>query len=185
MQVLDVSIDDREWLEGMWSTHADRIFAYAVRRIGPQHAEDVVADTFVVAWRHRTQRPQRELPWLYGVARRVIRDRYRAQDRWMKLRQRIDMDRSLPGDAVAEQASGAIAANHALAALDETDRETLLLVSWEGLDAREASAAMGITPAAFRMRLARARRRLTSQMRTVGLDPSELPTSTDGGTNGV
>ncbi len=103
----------------------------------------------------------------------------------MKLRQRIDMDRSLPGDAVAEQASGAIAANHALAALDETDRETLLLVSWEGLGAREASAAMGITPAAFRMRLARARRRLTSQMRTVGLDPSELPTSTDGGTNGV
>ncbi len=181
MQVLDVSIDDREWLEEMWNTHSDRVFAYAARRLGPERAEDVVADTFVVAWRNRTHRPQRELPWLYGVARRVIRDRYRSQDRWVKLQQRIDVNRPSPGDAVAERVSAAVAANHALGALDETDRETLLLVSWEGLDTREASAAMGITPAAFRMRLARARRRLASQMRAFGLDSPGLTTSTDGG----
>ncbi len=181
MQVLDVSIDDREWLEGMWSAHADRIFAYAARRIGPQRAEDVVSDTFVVAWRHRTHRPHRELPWLYGVARRVIRDRYRSEDRWKKLQQRVDATRPSPADAVAEPASTAVAAHRALAALDEADRETLLLVSWEGLDAREASAALGITPAAFRMRLARARRRLASQMRTFGVDSPDLSPTTDGG----
>ncbi len=185
MQVLDVSIDDREWLEEMWNTHSDRVFAYAARRLGPERAEDVVADTFVVAWRHRTQRPQRELPWLYGVVRRVIRDRYRSQDRWAKLQQRIDVNRPSPGDVVAEPASAAVAANHALAALNETDRETILLVSWDGLDTREASAAMGITPAAFRMRLARARRRLASQMRAFGLDSPGLSTSTDGGNDGM
>lgn len=184
MQAVDVDIDDREWLEEMWNTHSDRVFAYAARRIGTERAEDVVADTFVVAWRHRTRRPQRELPWLYGVARRVIRDRYRSQDRWVKLQQRIDVNRPSTGDAVAEPASAAVAANHALAALDETDRETLLLVSWEGLDTREASAAMGITPAAFRMRLARARRRLTAHMHASGLESTGHPTPTDGGKDG-
>lgn len=181
MQALDVETEDREWLEGMWSTHADRVYAYAARRLGPELAEDVVADTFVVAWRHRTRRPHRELPWLYGVARRVIRDRYRSQDRWTKLQQRIEVNRPSLGDTVAERASAAVAANHALAALDEADRETLLLVSWEGLGTREASAALSITPAAFRMRLARARRRLASQMRTFGLDPADSSISTDGG----
>lgn len=181
MQAVDVNIDDREWLEGMWSAHADSVFAYAARRLGSERAEDVVSDTFVVAWRHRTRRPHRELPWLYGVARKVIRDRYRSQDRWTKLQQRIEVNRPSPGDTVADPASAAVAANLALAALDETDRETLLLVSWEGLDARQAAAAMGITPAAFRMRLTRARRRLTSHMRALGLDSPHPSTSKDGG----
>ena len=167
--------DDREWLEGMWNAHADLVFAYAARRLGPERAEDVVADTFVVAWRNRTRRPQRELPWLYGVARRVIRDRYRSEVRWERLLQRVGP--AVPGavDSVASSASAAVAANRALAALNETDRETLLLVSWEGLGTREASATMGITPAAFRMRLARARRRLTAHMHASGLEQTGAP----------
>jgi len=180
MQAVYVDIGDRKWLEEMWNTHSNRVFAYAARRIGPERAEDVVADTFVVAWRHRTRRPQRELPWLYGVARRVIRDRYRSQDRWV-LQQRIDMNRPSTGDTVAEPVSAAIAANHALAALDEIDRETLLLVGWEGLDTRQASAAMGVSPAAFRMRLARARRRLTAHMHASGLELTGSSTLADGG----
>jgi RNA polymerase sigma-70 factor, ECF subfamily len=181
MQALDVETDDRKWLEGMWSTHADQVYAYAARRLGSELAEDVVADTFVVAWRNRTHRPHRELPWLYGVARKVIRDRYRSQDRWTRLQQRIEVNRPSLADTVAEPASAAVAANHALAALDEADRETLLLVSWEGLDTREASAALGVTPAAFRMRLTRARRRLTAHMQASGLELTEFSTLADGG----
>jgi RNA polymerase sigma-70 factor, ECF subfamily len=117
----------------MWDAHADLVFAYAARRLGPERAEDVVADTFVVAWRNRTRRPQRELPWLYGVARKVIRDRYRSEVRWERLLQRVGPAVPRAVDSVASRASAAVAANQALAALNETDRETLLLVSWEGL----------------------------------------------------
>lgn len=183
MQVLDVDSDDREWLESMWNAHADLVYAYAARRLGVERAEDVVADTFVVAWRHRTRRPQRELPWLYGVARRVIRDRYRSEVRWERLVQRVSLGVPTAVDSVASSASATVAANQALAALSEADRETLLLVSWEGLGTRQASAAMGITPAAFRMRLARARRRLTAHMRTSGLEQTRLPLTEDGGSH--
>jgi RNA polymerase sigma-70 factor (ECF subfamily) len=49
----------------------------------------------------------------------------------------------------------------ALAELDHRDREALLLVAWEGLDNRAAARAMGCSAATFRVRLYRARRRLS------------------------
>jgi DNA-directed RNA polymerase specialized sigma24 family protein len=65
-----VIADDHHWLRHLWAQHAGSVYAYAARRVGPERAEDVVADTFVVAWRHCGRRPHRDLPWLLGVARR-------------------------------------------------------------------------------------------------------------------
>jgi RNA polymerase sigma-70 factor (ECF subfamily) len=64
----------------------------------------------------------------------------------------------------------------ALRALSESDREALLLIAWEDLTPSQAAASLGITAAAFRVRLHRARRRLsdrlTERVPAGGLPPS-------------
>jgi len=150
-------MNDREWLETMWQDHAGKVYAYAARRVGREAADDVVADTFVVAWRTRTDRPSRELPWLYGVARRVIADRRRSGERFAGLIDRVAIhERPTTGDSTER-----VAALAALESLDEEDREVLLLSAWEGLGSADAARALGITAPSYRMRLSRARRRLT------------------------
>jgi len=158
--------DPHQWLDRIWALHSGPVFAYAARRVGRERAEDVVADTFVVAWRHREQRPDQDLPWLLGVARRVIGESYRAHERWQRLQ-----DRAAADGAATESvdATWAMAAREALAALDEPEREVLLLSAWEGLSGRQAAAVLGTSPAAYRMRLGRARRHLRHAMADAGL----------------
>lgn len=153
-------MNDREWLETMWHDHAGKVYAYAARRVGRDAADDVVADTFVVAWRNRTTRPSRELPWRYGVARRVITDRRRAGERFAGLVDRMAIHER-PG---AADASERVAALAALERLGDEDREILLLSAWEGLGSADAAGALGITAPSYRMRLSRARRRLLRAM---------------------
>ena len=158
--------DPQQWLDRIWVLHSGPVFAYAARRVGRERAEDVVSDTFLVAWRHREQRPDQDLPWLLAVARRVIGESYRADERWRRLQDRA------AADGVATEWAGAtrpLAAREALAALDEREREVLLLSAWEGLSSRQAAAVLGTSPAAYRMRLGRARRHLRHAMADAGL----------------
>ena len=150
---------DRRWLERLWAEHGDQVFAYAARRVGATEGEDVVAEVFVVAWRHRSRRPRHELPWLYGVARNVISDHYRSSRRRGRLLERV---KSLPADSgdTIDADLDWIAVDSVLDSLSDDDREALLLTAWEGLKPREAAEVLGISSAAFRMRLSRARRRL-------------------------
>lgn len=149
---------DRKWLERLWAKHGDHVFAYAARRVGGSDAEDVVADVFVVAWRHRARRPRRELPWLYGVARKVLSDHYRSQQRRSRLLERVG---SLPSDSPESMPAHVdlLALDSVLDDLSDDDREALLLTAWEGLSPGEAAQVVGVSGAAFRMRLSRARRR--------------------------
>jgi len=158
--------DPQQWLDWIWALHSGPVFAYAARRVGREHAEDVVADTFVVAWRHREQRPDQDLPWLLGVARRVIGESYRADERWLRLQDRVAASGSV---VEAVDATLAMAAREALASLEEPEREVLLLSAWEGLSSRQAAAVLGTSPAAYRMRLGRARRHLRHAMADAGL----------------
>jgi RNA polymerase sigma-70 factor (ECF subfamily) len=120
----------------------------------------------VVAWRHRDRRPHRDLPWLLGVARRVIAERYRADGRWERLQARAALNGS---PANPPDATVAVAAREVLAALDEHEREVLLLAAWEGLSSRQAAAVLGTSAAAYRMRLGRARRQLRRSMAEAGI----------------
>lgn len=148
---------DRKWLERLWAKHGDHVFAYAARRVGASDAEDVVSDVFVVAWRHRSRRPRRELPWLYGVARKVLSDHYRSKQRRGRLLERVG---SLPDSQESMPAHlDLLALDSGLDQLSDDDREALLLTAWEGLSPGEAAQVVGVSGAAFRMRLSRARRR--------------------------
>jgi RNA polymerase sigma-70 factor (ECF subfamily) len=125
----------------------------------------VAAETFLIAWRRLDDVPPHEaaLPWLLVTARRVLANRRRATDRATTMAPLLEADVNGaggldPADAVAERAALAAAFRR----LDETDRETLALVAWDGLAPREAAVVAGCSAATFAVRAHRAKRRLAS-----------------------
>lgn len=147
--------DDAE-LEALWRDWHRQVLAYALRRSDPATAEDVVAETFVIAWRRMDELPDPPLPWLLGVARRVLANVRRGERRRMAL---IDRLRSEPAAAITAPPSPRREVLDALAALGERDREALLLHAWEGLDHADAGTVTGCSAATFAVRLHRARDR--------------------------
>lgn len=149
----------------LYRDNARDLLGYALRRCAdPDDAADVVAETFLVAWRRLPDVPlggEARL-WLYGTARRVLanqkrgarrRDRLTARLR-EQLREQLPVQRAREASAIAE----------ALAGLGEADRELLMLIGWEELAPAEAAKALGISPLAARTRLHRARRRLRARL---------------------
>ena len=139
------------------------ILAYALRRVeDPESAADVVAETFLVAWRRLDQVPSdaRARLWLFGVARRVIANQHRAERRRSRLAERLG--ESLRAELATRPAPAgeAAAVLRAMGGLGDDDRELLLLISWEELSPGEAAEVLGISSLAARSRLHRARRRL-------------------------
>ncbi|PDP87504.1 RNA polymerase subunit sigma-24 [Glycomyces fuscus] len=140
--------------------HGD-VYRYAVRRLGADRADDVAAETFGVAWRRYDRLPKDQpLPWLYGVARNVIRDRLRVERRRGEVLS-AEAAAGVPGGAdTVRQVEERDTALRALDRLSATDRELVMLLAWEGLDLAEAARVLGCTRATARVRLHRARRRI-------------------------
>lgn len=147
-------------LEELWRAWHRHVLAYALRRSDPETAEDVVAETFTVAWRRLERPPEAPLPWLLGVARRVLANQRRGARRRRALAERIANDQR-PATAVAAQDGRALLA---LGRLSERDREALLLHAWEGLANPEAAAVLGISVSAYAVRLHRARERFAGEL---------------------
>jgi RNA polymerase sigma-70 factor (ECF subfamily) len=130
-------------------------------------ADDVVASTFLVAWRRVGEVPADSLPWLLAVARHVIATQRRTSRRQGALRSRMDaVGSAAAGPAAAEDPAGRVA--HALAQLPESDREAITLIAWDGLRPAEAATVLGQSPATFRVRLHRAKRRLRRELERDG-----------------
>ncbi len=151
----------------LFERHHGQIAAYVRRRAPESIVEDVVSETFLVAWQTSERIRGDPLPWLYGVARRVLANQLRGQRRRAGLVSRLRRERgesdpqSLPGVSEGVRA--------ALLALSERDREAVLLVAWEGLTPKQAAAAVGCTAGTFRARLHRARNQLAQ---TLGSSPA-------------
>jgi RNA polymerase sigma-70 factor, ECF subfamily len=163
-------VDQAEKFSDLYRAHFEQVMRYALRRTDPETAKDVVAETFLVAWRRLDVVPADSgmaSPWLYGVARRVLANTTRARLRAERLTTRLGADRR---DTTTPDAAGAIAESDrlrsALATLSELDQEALRLVGWEELDLAAAALAMGCSRATMAVRLHRARRRLEQALRT-------------------
>jgi RNA polymerase sigma-70 factor (ECF subfamily) len=159
----------------MFRAHHDAVLAYALRRATPDDARDVVADTFLIAWRRLDEVPRdHSRAWLYGVARRVLANQRRA------VRRQTSLVHRLPSLVTGPPAGDGLILE-ALAALGDGDRELLLLVAWEGLSITDAALVLGCRTATARMRLHRARRRLAAQLSDPAVPdvraPSIEPTS--------
>jgi RNA polymerase sigma-70 factor (ECF subfamily) len=158
------------------STHV-ALLGYAVRRVAdPADAADVVAETFLVAWRRLDDVPlgAEARPWLFGVARRVLANHYRGERRRSALADRLrdSLHQGVPPHEVVEPSPVEVA----LGRLGDEDRELLRLLAWEELARDEIAVAMGLTRGAVRVRLHRARSRLRRAMAEVHreLEPVDL-----------
>lgn len=200
-----VGVERRLRFELLYAKHAPVVKAYVLRRADPSTADDVVAEVFVVCWRRFEEIPIDPLPWLLGVARRVLSTQRRGERRRVALHDRLAQTAGhsvagVPGELAAE-APGGLAGEEsggltdripqsgdgvlagiadpvlaaALARLSEGDRELLLLIAWECLSPAEAASVLGVKPATARVRLLRARRRLTQALSRERPDPTTCP----------
>ncbi|ANW21784.1 RNA polymerase sigma factor [Streptomyces clavuligerus] len=148
----------------MYDACRGRVWAYVVSRAGRQVADEVVSETFAIAWRRRADLPATPLPWLLGVARNVLRDTVRAQARRESLAAEFHdwTERSAPGGTgdIADDVADRSALLTALTTLADEDREVLVLTAWHGLRPAEAARVVGCSAATLRVRLHRARKRL-------------------------
>ncbi|MFF0106895.1 RNA polymerase sigma factor [Streptomyces hirsutus] len=152
--------DDAARFTAMYDTCRQRVWAYVVSRAGRQVADEVVSETFTVAWRRIGDVPQPPLPWLLGVARNILRDTGRAEVRRASLAAELRDWTDSVEDDIADDVTDRIALRNALASLGDDDREVLILAAWQGLTPREAARVLDCTAATVRVRLHRARRRL-------------------------
>jgi RNA polymerase sigma-70 factor, ECF subfamily len=149
--------DAREF-EALYDRCAASVLSYCLRRATHELAEDAFAETFSVAWRRQDAIPAEPLPWLYGVARKVLANQRRSARRQAAVALRLVETTPAPSAEETPESSRCVLA--ALSQLGVTDRELLMLVAWEGLKPADAARVLGITPARCRVRLHRARRRL-------------------------
>jgi RNA polymerase sigma-70 factor (ECF subfamily) len=147
-----------EQLDELFRAHYAAVVSYVRRRAPSESADDVVAETFLVAWRRLEHVPPESLPWLLAVARNVIATQRRGDLRRRALHLRLQSTAVETVERLSVEALGPAAA--ALASLSEKDREALTLIAWDGLRPSQAAAVLGESPGAFRVRLYRAKRRL-------------------------
>jgi RNA polymerase sigma factor (sigma-70 family) len=164
----------------LFQRHATGIGRYAARRLGPGPAEDVVAETFLIAFRQRGRYdPARHdaRPWLYGIAGNLIRRHHRDEVRQLRALARTGIDpvaESFTDRADARLAAGATsrAVAAAVAELDADQRDVLLLITWAELTYDQAAEALGIPEGTVRSRMNRARTRLRAALG--GIDPTSI-----------
>lgn len=153
----------------LFEQHHETVRRYVWRR-DPGLTDDVVAETFLVAWRRLDEVPDAAAPWLIGVARNVGRNARRSARRQEAVSVRL-------ADAVprlAEPGAGRdpAAVQAALRSLPPRDREVLLLAVWDGLDRTAIATALDCSKANVSVRLHRARRRFARALAARNHDPS-------------
>jgi RNA polymerase sigma-70 factor (ECF subfamily) len=175
--IVGQSLAEPELFALLYDRYAADIHRYVQRRLGADAADDITAETFLIAFRTRsrydTDRPNAR-PWLYGIAGNLIGKQRRAEVRALRALARTGHDpvaeswSERADDRVTAQTAHAPLAG-ALAALSAGDRHVLLLVAWADLTYPEVAEALGIPVGTVRSRLNRARRKVRSAL---GADPA-------------
>ena len=176
---------DRRRFQALYDDHYGALVAYARRRTaGHVDAQDVVADTFTIAWRRLPEVPDGDaaLPWLYGVARRVLANQRRGNQRRADLSTRLRGQGStapdVEGQVVARDERRTVLA--ALERLRPADQEILRLAVWEELPHRDIAGVVGCSESSVAVRLHRARNRLG---REIGKEERRVGQESSGGPN--
>lgn len=151
--------------------HSRAVTAYAVRRCDNAHdVADLVSDTFMIALQASGRylpETANALPWLYGIARRVLARQRRRKAGFARLMVKTTNSHvrfnGIEEDAIADaidatRSSGML--SDALGSLSKGERDVLELVAFEGLTPSEAAIVLDLTPNAARLKLSRARRRM-------------------------
>ncbi len=156
----------------IYESHHRQIYAYCRRRLDADEVEDAVADVFVTAWRKIDDVPSdsQTLPWLYGVAYRVLLHQWRSSARRRRLSRRLSslgVERpAIPEDyIVLNQDSQRVI--EATSRLKPIDQEILRLSLWEELRHAEIADVLDLKAEAVRKRLSRALSNLTNEFNSL------------------
>ena len=124
---------------------AGRLHAYAVRQVGRDAADDLVSETYAIAWRRRERIGIPALPWLFVVAQNVAstmrRSKRRSDQLWLTAVR--EQWRNVASESPESEVVTRDVALAALGRCSATDREVLLLTAWDGLGPAEAAIVMG------------------------------------------
>ena len=159
------------------------IHGYAARRLGSSLADDVAAETFLIAFAGRDQYDESRhdaRPWLYGIASNLIARHHRAEQRRYQALARAGTGADWVSEGLADEVVDRLDAQTrraplaaALAEIARGDRDVLLLAAWAELTSEEAGQALGIPAGTARSRLHRARKQIRARL-------SEPHPATDG-----
>jgi RNA polymerase sigma-70 factor (ECF subfamily) len=162
-------------LGGLFDRYGAQLLRYCARRVGPDHAEDVVAETFLTAHaKFRSYDPGRSgpLPWLYGIATNLLRRHGRDEVQAYKALARTGARAERGGeewDRAAERVDAFRARSRlagALASLSRRQRDVLLLFAVAQLEYDEIAVAMDMPVGTVRSTLHRARAKVRSALGT-------------------
>ncbi|MBL7255769.1 RNA polymerase sigma factor [Paractinoplanes lichenicola] len=171
-------------------TYVDLV-RFVVRRGHPaDQAEDVVAEAFVVAWQRLKDLPGdlgEARAWLFGITRRLLLAKQRADNRGQALSVRIAGAAATDGRTLEHDDLVATSVDLAQAwtRLSAIHQEALSLSVWDGLTGAQAAQVLGISSVAFRIRLSRARRLLKNHLGSAAessaAESSHMPASSEKG----
>ena len=160
--------------------HEVAVHGYLARRAGGQAADDLLAEVWLRAFAAREGYDTAygdAGPWLYGIARNVLREHRRACNGDVPAA--IGETRIDPWDGIDDRldaAGRAKAVVAAVRALPAAEREVLLLVAWEQLSPAEAAQVLGLPQGTVRSRLHRARARLRLVLNERDAEAAEVST---------
>jgi len=154
---------------GLYEAHARTIHRYLARRVGTDLADDLVADTFLIAlrrWATFDHAQGTPIAWLYGIATNLARNHQRKERAELVAVQRLDA-RPERHDDPLEQVVTRLDAHRrvrslgaAVAKLKPGDRDALLLIAWTELSYQQVAEALDVPIGTVRSRLHRARKQL-------------------------
>lgn len=160
-----VSTSKQRRFEDLYEEHRLEVLAYCLRRLESDEAADACSETFLVAWRRLDEvpPPPETLPYLYGIARRVVSNHTRS----LRRRVRLDARLSSLGVSPVPDPSAVVVQNSqhrevvaAVRRLKPKDREIVMLYAWEDLPRGTIAEMMGMTRSAIDQRIHRANQRL-------------------------
>ena len=171
----------------LYREHLGAISRYVARRCPGNDAGDIIAETFSTAWRRFGDIPASPMqrPWLYGVARRVLANYRRGQNRRSALGERLYVEWSsrLVIDDSLQSTLEVQALREAVSRLSVTDSELLLMSAWEELTPSEIAVVLELPPDVVRNRLTRARRRLREELESEQIHDSSAGHQLDNAPN--
>jgi len=174
----DLDYSKKLVFHGLYSRHAEEILSYGLNRSSSDDASDMLAETFLIAWRKFDDIPNgiEAKYWLYGVARRVLHGQRRkataSNHLTNKLRQSLTRN-SL--DSFEETTAEQFCMEQILHSLPELDQEIIKLSFWENLTSIEIGKVLDMPPATIRTRLARAKAKLKTEIQEVGQGLKQNP----------
>ena len=176
--VLQASGREPERFAEIFHRYFAEIHRYVARRLGPDTADDIAAETFLAAFRKREKFDPAQgtvRPWLYGMATNLVGSHRRAETRYLAALARTPVTGVAEdhGDLVTDQmmaSSHRSALAAALAGLQAGDRDVLLLIALADFSYRDVAGALGIPEGTVASRLNRSRAKLREALG--GADPT-------------